>query len=186
MTAEIKQIAAFNINKEVNDCLSQYVNSDMMSGISNPAATSRPSIQSNFNSNIQKYQQNEQQNCFKVPSTTSIVSATTSEASTVSRRSNGSTDSVQGIFANKRFQIIGFESDEVDKMIELLKQKGAKSVDYLDSEPSQSSFRRRELQQQIDYTLFPLTIPAPTSYPNPVTGYWMVSTQSELVQFDIN
>ena len=74
------------------------------------------------------------------------------------------------IFSNKKFQILGFLETEADSIEKVLQEQGALVV-RCDTTITESSFRQKEL---VDYTILPMTIHKPISYPNPVTVYWTV------------
>lgn len=59
------------------------------------------------------------------------------------------------------------ETQELEKVL----QDNDATVIPFDANCSFSSYRNKDI---IDYTLLPMTIPAPTSNNNPSTVYWMV------------
>lgn len=61
---------------------------------------------------------------------------------------------------------------ETQEQENVLLDKDANVIPF-DSNISFSSYRNKDI---IDYTLLPMTIPAPTSNNNPATIYWVVST----------
>jgi hypothetical protein len=63
-----------------------------------------------------------------------------------------------------------FEEVETEEQEKVLIDKGASIIKF-DANVSFSSYKNKE----IDYTLLPMTIPAPTSNNNPATVYWVVS-----------
>jgi hypothetical protein len=131
---------------------------------SRPAATSNNPFASNFNAKLEQYQQQQQQS--------NALNSSRKNLNTSSESNKSSAH--EGVFSGRSFQIIGFDETEAKGLANVLKQKGAKSASYLESDLanySSSSLRKREY---VDYTLFPQTIPAPTSNNNPVTVFWMV------------
>jgi len=67
------------------------------------------------------------------------------------------------------FILVQFKDAEIEEQEKALTEMGAVIVKF-DANVSFSSYRNTD----IDYTILPMTLPAPTSNNNPATVYWMV------------
>ena len=162
----MNEISMKSFDNDLNDCLSQYLNTEPTSAkVQNPFSTSTTASVAKNN--------------FVLPSVPVSKFQEVSTASESKQTLNMSRNTLQlkcddssKIFWNKRFQILGFDESEIESQERVIEQKGG-IVIRCDNSMNDSSFRagRKEL---VDYTIMPMTIPKPISYNCPATVYWMV------------
>ena len=175
---------ASNLSSEINDCLSQYAGGTANSGTSRvpTAQASHIPFTSNFNAKIQQYESNVESSTKETNNASAAnlsSNANKSKQQTSTSNSSGSDTTLTGVettgvFVGRKFQIIGFSEAESAELSSLLKQKGARFVTYSESELanySSSIVQRKRQKEPCDFTVFPLTLPAPTNAINPVTPF---------------
>lgn len=187
-------------DSDLNDCLSQYLNVEaalMKQAVSEPATTTTPiqhngsfhkSSSSGLMNKLQQYQQQQQQHQQKTIEhnvlnsfsnspklNMSSASSTTSAAGETfqARFVKKSPIKEQGIFANKKFHIVGFQACECEPIENTLSENGA--TVYMTQDPDETQIcTSRNRVPLVDYTIFPMTIEAPIANMNPATVFWMV------------
>jgi ribosomal protein S6E (S10) len=162
------------LTSDINDCLSQYANTDNGLAAAKRVSAAQPNIQPthSFAAKLLQYAPAAEQQTAAVSKNQLNIST----ASSSDMNSSVGGGEIDGVFRGYRFQIIGFNETEGKGLAEVLRQKGARSVTLLESDlASYSSSSLSRKKEQVDYTLCPQTIPAPTSNNNPVTVFWMVS-----------
>ncbi len=138
-----------SFNTDLNDCLSQYLNTEpQQSNVNQPSAALQKSINT-FSSRNSSFSNN-----------LNNISMSKREPELVLNDKNG-------LFAKKCFQIIGFDENETQALDKFLYENGATIIPF---DPNSSTYKGR---YPIDFTLLPMTIPAAISNNNPVTVYWM-------------
>jgi hypothetical protein len=186
-------------DSELNDCLSQYLNveaallmrppptdvtSKMTTMTTNQKSTNNtPTLLSKLQS-CQKPKQIEHKvlNSFNT-SSHAANSTTNLNTSSGHNLSNVSTSTIRkptlrknanivdGVFQNKKFQILGFQEADLDPIEKTLLENGASIISH-DANLSQTQLVKK--QSVADYTIFPMTIATRVASSNPATLYWIV------------